>query len=245
MDVAALADLVGVESYRLASEWAHRTATSEGAHAWPDEAADPHELSAIVWDHWDGASLRERLELALALYRDIPCYANLMYVNDKFHRFGEDERRLLWEEYRALLAQPDDALAAPVTYSLAVDYYEDGSVADEAWAETTSFEPPYERRLERVLTMASAQAPWDLKAALYEQLIGEPGWHVPIFRSLLDSAEEVTGDIDRKDAEGVFARLRLPPGTVGIDTLKRSLSEGWAPVRNTWKLPRRRRRRAR
>lgn len=60
MDVAVLADLVGVEGYRLASEWAHRTATREGADAWPDGAADPHELSGVVWDQWDGASLRER-----------------------------------------------------------------------------------------------------------------------------------------------------------------------------------------
>lgn len=131
MNRRLLLDHVGENLYLRACEWAWATAAGTGTsiaseHAdesWPEEVVTvPHELDDVLW--WAGDALvAERLELALALYREMPCYATLMYLKHKFPDLGPSERERLWREYGGLLDQSDERLADPVSYSLWVDFF--------------------------------------------------------------------------------------------------------------------------
>jgi hypothetical protein len=196
---------VGEQRYRDACAWAR-----QGRDTWPDDLGFvPHEMSAL-WQ-LDELPLAQRLDLALALYRAMPCYANVMYLKDHHHTFGPAERRTLWEAFRAALASEDDALAGPVAYVLLVDFFEDHASAGEAWHETTRQDvAPSPRRLERVLGVAGP-VPWAVKAPLLETLVRSLEWHRGVLRALESSAFEVCGEIDVPAARALLDRLRLPP----------------------------------
>jgi hypothetical protein len=224
-DLRWLAGIVGVDRFEAACEWAWRTAAGTGKSdrddvEWPDDLAEvPHDLADPVWyDTTD--PLGERLAVAQALYRTMPCYANLMYVLHFYDEFGPRERDTFWREYRALLQDPDARLADPVAYSLWVDYYEAGYT--EAWRETASFEPPWERRLQRVLEN-SGPVKWKLKEPVYERLAGDQRWHPFIFLGLLGSAFDVYGDLKRRRARALLRRLDVPDGASGLAELREKL----------------------
>ena len=200
-----VAATVGAERYREACAFAWR-----GDASWPgDLGCVPHELSEL-WQ-LDELSLARRLDLALALYRAMPCYATTMYLKSFHGAFGPEERRTLWEAFRAALASEDAPLADPVAYALLVDFFEDHASAGEAWHETTRQDvAPSSRRLERVLAVAGP-VPWAVKAPLLETLLGSLEWHRGVLRALESSAWEVYGEIEPRTALAWLDRLRLPP----------------------------------
>ena len=200
-----VAATVGQERYRDACAWAWR-----GAKTWPDDLGFvPHELSEL-WQ-LDELPLARRLDLALALYRAMPCYANTMYIKSFHGDFGPEERQMLWEAFRAALASVDEPLADPVAYVLLVDFFEDHASAGEAWHETTRQDvAPSARRLERVLAVAGP-VPWAVKAPLLETLLGSLEWHRGVLRALESSAFSVCGEIEPRTARAWLDRLRLPP----------------------------------
>lgn len=204
-------------------ERARGGADESGLDEWPDDLGDvPHDLAHTLWYEGD-SSPADRLALAQALYRAMPCYANLMYIAQTFHEFKREERATVWAEYRALLAQPDDRLAEPVTYSLWVDFYEGRSTVKEAWEQTSRVDPLDERRLQRVLEV-SGPVPFKLKAQVYKELVDDPDWHPYIFKSLLASALDVYGLLNRRGARGWLSRLALPPETPGLAELRAALN---------------------
>jgi hypothetical protein len=229
MTLQDLIDHVGEPLFEQARQRAWQTAAGTGTKGeadlderWPDEVTDvPHELERLVWSQGD-APWVDRVALACELYRDMPCYANLMYIGGYLADWDEDARRLFWNEYRTLVSDPDDRLADPVAYSLWCDYFENPETVDEAWNEIARPDTLSEKGLERVLDVAGP-VPFGRKAALYEQLIAEERWHPAIFRSLLHSAFDVYGEIDTGTARELLQRLELPPETAGLDELKRKL----------------------
>jgi hypothetical protein len=65
--------------------------------------------------------------------------------------------------------------------------------------------------------------PFSRKAPLYERLAADKRWHPFIFRSLLHSAFDVYGDLDKKAARRLLAQLSLARETAGLDELKQKL----------------------
>ena len=170
--------------------------------------------------------MRERLSFALALYRDMPSYANLMYVSTFFPQFETDVRTVFWDAYRSLLGDADDRLANPVAYSLRVDYFEHPERAAEAWPEMTRSQAS-ERSLKR-LVPASGPVPYELKAPLYQQLALDPQSHEILFRGLFASQFDLYGKIDVPDAAQLLDRLYLPSDTKGLSELKAGLADSQA-----------------
>ncbi|WP_131812884.1 hypothetical protein [Mycolicibacterium peregrinum] len=76
MQLVDLAGHVGANRFRRACDHAMGTAAGTGSRLdvpqWPTDCVDvPHELAKVV---------EGDLPLAFRLYRAMPCYANLMYV---------------------------------------------------------------------------------------------------------------------------------------------------------------------
>lgn len=217
---------MGEERYRDACAWAWETASGAGRcgglRSWPGRLDEvPHEF-AHAWWHSD-ASLTERLEMGLRLYREMPCYANTMELKSFYGEFGPEDRRMFWDAYRAALDCDDDRLADPVAYSLWVDFFEDPSTVHEAWRETTwRGTEPWERRVARVLDVAGP-VPWASKEELFEQLGDQSRWHGPIFRALFGSAFDVYGQIGAS-ARDWLDRLGLAPDTPDLAALRARLA---------------------
>lgn len=223
-DLRRLAGIVGDERFRAACEWAWRTAAGTGTHVdrveWPGDLADvPHDLADPVW-YESEQPLAVRLRVAQALYRAMPCYGNLMYTMHFYGEFGEVERAAFWQEYRALLADADDRLADPIAYSLWVDYFEAGY--DEAWLEVTSLDPPWERRMERVLPV-SGPVRWKLKEPVYLHLADDERWHPFIVRGLIGSAFDAYGKLEPRPARSLLRRLRVSHDVPGLSELEQKL----------------------
>jgi len=194
MGLSDLAELVGVERFERACAMAWATAEDTGRGrgvSWPGDLEGlPHELSDAV---------EGDLDLAFALYRAMPCYANLMYVG----HWGIGPR--FWVELRALLDHADPKPAAPVLYWLWCGPFEAaGAAAVTAWREMAA--GAGELRLRRLLGV-SGPVPWRLKGPLLESLAATPEWH-PVVRQAIEAATaEYFGALDERAARLLLDRL--------------------------------------
>jgi hypothetical protein len=219
-----LIEHVGEPLFEEARRWAWETAarTATGAGSWPNKLGDvPLELQDVIWA-LPNAAWVDRVALAFELYRTMPCYANLMYIQHQHDEWDADARRLFWQEYRSLVSEADDRLAEPVAYSLWCDYFEDPGKVEEAWQEIARPQELSEQGLERVLDSAGP-VPFRLKVSLYQQLAADRRWHQPIFRSLLHSGFDYYGELDVAAARSLLPRLDVASDTPGLDDLKRRL----------------------
>ena len=125
MQLAELAETVGADRFRAACDHAWATAAGTGTRLdqdppWPNGLTDlPHDLANVV---------EGDLPLAFALYRAMPCYANLMYIG----HWGIGPS--FWAELRAVLDEPDERLHDPVLYWLWCGPFE-GSAQESAHAD--------------------------------------------------------------------------------------------------------------
>ena len=180
----------------------------------------PHAVADELWSA--AVPPEEAVEALFSLYDDLPAYGLLMYTIHQYVEWPAGVRERYWADVRARLGGPDPALAAPLSYCLWCDWFEDSALVVEAWTALTA-RGATPTVLRRVLA-ASGPVPYDLKRALYERLVDRPEWHADIFGSLLHSAFDVFGQIDRVDARRWLGRLQLPESTPHLDKLRANLS---------------------
>jgi hypothetical protein len=202
---------------------------AHGGRDRPGRDAADDLLAAVVSDladwTWYAAERpeAERLALGLALYRDLPSYAVLLYSTGAYRQFGDETRAMFWAAVRALLADANDRLADPIAYALWCDNFEDATTVQEAWRgiDPATLAP---RGLARLLD-AAGPVPWALKAPLYERLLPDRAWHPALFRSLSFSRFDAYGEIAAPEALALLSRLRLPRDTAGLAELRAALEE--------------------
>lgn len=210
--LSLLIDRSGREAFERAADYAWAVAPATGF-------ADGPELSQNSLIHelcWHVSQLappgkcgHRKLRLLCELYDLAPDYAVLMAAFWERRCFSPASRRYLWRCYRRWL-RDDEALAAPVQYSLWSDWFADARTAPRAWRAVTR-RPRPRRRLERVLD-CSAPVPFALKAPLYGELLRDRSWHRAIYTSLLHDAQEPHGSFEPEAARDLLAKLVLPPG---------------------------------
>jgi hypothetical protein len=205
---------VGAEKFAQAQRWAWETAADTGKTLstgrtldWPDEVTGvPHDLADAIWFDNDHPPL-ERVELHFALYRAMPCYANLMYAD--LSQLDTESLDWFWRYVRELLNDSDGRLADPVAYWLWCGPFEDPAESTEAWNRTVTGQGVGDRGLERALA-ASGPVPWQTKASLLRKLLPTVSWHRAIFHSIQASVFDVFGDVDAAEAKRLLASLKLP-----------------------------------
>ena len=197
MDLAHLADAVGPDVFARAQAYALARAEGCGTRGTqPDENRDeeleqvPHTLADLV----DGD-----LDLAFALYRAMPSYANLMYIG--FWGVGPE----FWVHLRALVDDPDPRQADPAIYWLWCGPFEDKPEgAGNAWREMTT--GAGELRLRRLLS-ASGPVPWPAKAPILKSLAAQPEFADDVRGALRAADTDVYGKADRAEARRLLANL--------------------------------------
>jgi hypothetical protein len=216
-----IVELVGRDRYEtecaIARSDASRADYGRGAGA---SLTIPHEIDEALWD--GAGSWSEKVSHFFEIYDEMPAYTHLMYVQSRFRDFDPEARSAWWNEIRARLNGLDSALRGPLLYSLWCDFFEDDVLVSEAWAALTGSDAT-ETSLRAVLPI-SGPVPFDLKQELYRHLIDDASWHIPIFESLLGSAFDVLGKIDRDSAGRILRKLRLPSDLPGLDDLRAKLA---------------------
>jgi hypothetical protein len=222
-----LVEKVGHERYEAARAWAWRTAAGTGgrrhSEPWPDDLDSvSHEL-AELWDD-EASPLGTRLDLALRLYAEMPCYGNLMCLKHHYPELDPEATRTLWNAFRAALGNEDARIADPIAYTLWCDYFEDPAIVGRAWVEVTRRDiQPSTLRLQRALEIAGP-VPWSAKQMLFDQLIDDVAWHRFIHSALVGSAFDYFGQLDAAAAQSYLARLVLADDSSNLDELRTKLA---------------------
>ncbi|TXS46960.1 hypothetical protein [Streptomyces sp. t39] len=126
---------------------------------------------------------------------------------------------VLWGGYRRRLEAERDVEA--VTYSLWVDWFEDHTTSDTAFAEVLGSDidrvvadrsEPLIRRARRVLE-CSGPVRWAVKEPAYRTATRVPALHCAVFRGILASFHDLYGDLEPAAALALLDQLDLPTNT--------------------------------
>ncbi|MEJ2885633.1 hypothetical protein [Actinomycetospora aeridis] len=212
MDLDDLARHVGEERFQRACAWTVARAPGygrgpDGGSEHEDDTADvPHELSDLV---------EGDLDLALALYRVMPCYGNLMYVG---HWAPRDE---FLARIGILLDDPDPALADPASYWVWCGPFEsDEGESASAWHALRA--DAAGRRLQRLIDI-SGPVPWPAKAPTLVELAADARWHPALWWVVHSATADYFGRVDAPAAERLLAALGDPPPELDVVALRHRL----------------------
>lgn len=172
----------------------------------------------------------DKLTLLLDLYEEMPSHALLSPLRDLLPQLTEEQQQQVWDKFRHYLGHEDEALSVPAEYALWCDFFSDPLIAGLAWINLV-MPPVSDRQIVRLLTTAGP-LPWDLKAALYQQLVPDRTWHYAIYRSILYSRFDPHGKIQPKDALKLLQLLEIPEEAEHLEELRETLKKD---LRWRWK----------
>jgi hypothetical protein len=200
---ATIIEAVGDKRYNAASSELRGLAASPGfgsRHA-PQGSDLPHELSDYIWDA--ELSPTDKIALFFEIYDDLPSYGMLMYAKHHYAEWSLAERAQWWRAFRERL---QGSAAAPLSYSLWCDFFEDESTAEDAWHTLTA---AAEQSLLRELLMVSGPVPWAVKCELLFKCAEAPALHQSVFEALLGAAFDYFGKVDEARAIELLERLQV------------------------------------
>lgn len=181
-----------------------------------------YEISDKVW--YSDMSNLEKINLGFHLFETFPSYFHFLVpfyhsIRNK-EIVAQNEQEVIWAHFMSYLAS-DDYYADPVGYVLWVEFFEDETTVTETWQGLVN---NYSNRksLLRLLEHAGP-VPFGLKSLVYESLLSDRETHQIIFKSLLFSAYDVFGKIDKSKTRKILAKLEIDTGTENYKLLMKKL----------------------
>jgi hypothetical protein len=203
MDRGSIIQVVGEDRYNAASAELRRLACSAdfGLNRAPSAPDLPHEASDYIWDA--PLSADAKIVLFFTIYDDLPSYGMLMYAKHQYADWSATNRAEWWRQVRARLNGP---AAAPLTYALWCDWFEDQNTVDDAWQALTA--DRNDALLRRVLPVSGA-VPWEVKHPLL--LYGADSLELRdvVIEALLGASFDVFGDVETAEALALLKRLSV------------------------------------
>ena len=166
------------------------------------------EMSQTVWQ--SSIPTGQKIELGFELFELFPDYYHFLVPFYRIVRdseaVDESEKQIIWKKFMKYLAA-EDHYADPVGYVLWVEFFEDTDTVNEAW----------NGLMKNVTTPAgllkllehAGPVPYDLKEPVYKGLLADPANHTSIFRSILYSAFDVYGQLERGKATKLLSELNI------------------------------------
>ncbi|MFC0865337.1 hypothetical protein ACFHYQ_23885 [Sphaerimonospora cavernae] len=197
------------------------------AHAWTRALLEDPDLDSEA-----------RLRLALGLLDLLDDYWVTCEIRFTMADAYDPNAGLLWDAYRRRLEAPEPA--DPITYSLWVDWFEEGTTVEIAFAEVLgndvarlliqgrfqdTADNPLLRRAQRVLEV-SGPVPWPIKHPVYQACVALPALHLALFRGLLGSYHDVYGRLEPHAAYALLQQLDLSFDTKFLAQLRTVLKAG-------------------
>ncbi len=191
------------------------------------------QLQSATWDLFDEMSDKvwyssmtntQKISLGFELYETFPSYYH--FLTPLYHGIRNKEiidpkeKQIIWKHFMNYLAS-ENYYADPVGYVLWVEFFEDETTVRDSWQGLVN-NYSNKKALVRLLEQAGP-VPFDLKETLYNSLLADKENHEPIFNSLLYSAYDVYGQIEKKKALNILAKLKIDTNTENYKLLKEKL----------------------
>lgn len=191
------------------------------------------QLPSETWDLFDEFSDKiwfskmtnsQKISLGFQLYETFPSYYH--FLTPFYHAIRNkeivdpSEKEIIWKHFMKYLAS-ENYYADPIGYILWVEFFEDETTVRDTWQGLVNNYAD-KKALLRLLEPAGP-VPFDLKETLYNTLLADKTNHELIFNSLLYSAYDVFGKIDKKKALDILAKLKVDTGTESYRLLKEKL----------------------
>jgi len=130
-------------------------------------------------------------------------------------------KKIIWEHFLQYLAS-ETYYSDPVSYVLWVEFFEDTTTVRDTWQGLLN-NCRNKKTLLAMLEIAGP-VPFDLKETCYKSLITDNASHEIIFNSLFFSAFEYFGNIDKRKASIILAKLSVDKKAENYKLLKDKLS---------------------
>jgi hypothetical protein len=188
------------------------------------------ELLPDTWDLFDEMSDKvwrstitnaQKVSLGFQLYETFPSYFHFLtpFYDGIRNKLIVDsgEKKIIWKQFIRYLAS-ENYYADPVGYVLWVEFFEDQSTVRETWdGLMNNF---YDKKALPCLLEHIGPVPFELKENLYNSLLDDKTNHELIFTSLLYSAYDAFGKIDKPKALSILAKLNVDTETENYKLLK-------------------------
>lgn len=180
------------------------------------------EISDKVW--YSKMTNTQKISLGFQLYETFPSYYH--FLTPFYHGIrnkeivDQNEKEIIWKHFMKYLAS-ENYYADPVGYVLWVDFFEDEVTVRDTWQGLVNNYSDKKAVL-RLLEQAGP-VPFDLKETHYNSLLVDKTHHELILNSLLYSAYDAYGHIDKKKALNILAKLKVDTGTENYKLLKEKL----------------------
>ncbi len=174
---------------------------------------------------WYGAyDLDDKILVGFQLFELLPSYWHTLtpyYDHVREKALSSEQKETVWRKFVQYLA--DEAhYADPVGYVLWVDFFEDPETVRETWHGLISHNQKKESL--RKLIESAGPVSFDLKESVYRAMLKDQRNHPAIFRSLLASAYDVYGQIDKGKARHFVAKLKVNKTTEDFRLLTEKLN---------------------
>lgn len=180
------------------------------------------EMSDEVWD--SSMTNLQKIMLGFQLYEIFPSYYHFLVPFYHGIRNKEivdpNEKPIIWKQFVKYLAS-ESYYADPVGYVLWVEFFEDETTVRETWQGLV--DNYSDRKSLLGLLEQAGPVPFDLKETVYESLLIDETSHELIFNSLLYSAYDVFGKIDKQKTLNLLTKLKIDTETENYKLLKEKL----------------------
>lgn len=225
-DILSFFELTDTETNRLSKEAKHNSIGCGKIVVMKDLLPETwklfNEMSDIVW--YSNMANTQKILLGFELFEFFPSYYHFLipfyrtvYKKDA----SKKEKEIIWRKFSKYLIA-EKYYADPVEYVLWVEFFEDPITVKETWKGLLK-NCLNNNSLLRLLEIAGP-VPFNLKEPIYNKLIIDKKNHEAIFNSLLNSAFDVFGQIDKKKACIILSKLRINTKTENYILLKEKLT---------------------
>ncbi|GAA4498397.1 hypothetical protein GCM10023172_15270 [Hymenobacter ginsengisoli] len=180
------------------------------------------EISDEVW--YSKMEVADKISLGFQLYEKFPSYYHFLVpfyhgVRDKEISLP-DHKKIIWEHFIQYLAS-EAYYADPVSYVLWVEFFEDATTVRDTWQGLLN--NCRDKKCLLSMLEIAGPVPFDLKEPCYKALITDKASHEVIFNSILHSAFDYFGNIDKKKASIILSKLSIDKKAENYKLLKDKL----------------------
>ncbi len=167
-----------------------------------------YEMSEAVWQ--SSLPTSQKIDLGFRLFELFPDYHHFLVPLYSLIRnneaVDESEKQLIWKRFMEYLGA-EDHYADTVGYVLWVDFFEDTETVNETWNGLMNNVITHNGLL-RLLEHAGP-VPYELKEPVYKDLLADADNHESIFKSILYSAFDVYGQLEKEKALDLLSQLNI------------------------------------
>lgn len=169
--------------------------------------AEAKELAELVTDNNHIGSLEYRLQLLFSIFAQKPSYFTSHCLVKLYAKFDDELKSKFWDRFVDELENTQDKVNDELKYLLWVEFFRDKLTVNEAWNQI--LERSKSKEIIVILLNQSGPVPFDLKLKLYNELIDDQEWHMPILKSIHHSLFDIAGSVKIEDAKMFVDQLQV------------------------------------